>query len=391
MGLFGYHDIRTEEQRRAHAVKMLKEKFAANEKDYEKCTEYERSIRRAFFSIADAEIFFQTQLLMERAEFEGYIVFNRFGKTWDMKVDIGEVNWRCGGDGRVLNDADIARNSREFRKLYNQKHNEIKMAEWRGEITETEEYDRMVDECYVTSDMIDKIYDKHRNLVFDRQEFYKKKDQWYKDFVEAESTITDVIIRSEQAEITVIESGRLVYDMCQSPYGGLRGDSRNVPQWIKDAIADDVVNERSKVEVVPGRPYHCDELKHTPGWQKQILTGSVVGKDFDGVEKRFYYTYSAAAQYGVTTKANGNVHDLVDIPFTDLPVEFKQRSIADAFEGAVGVYFDVNKVYTENKAEAIFANIAQTRRIAQWSAKGEEVKKRKDLEDFRKNRDKMSR
>jgi len=72
----------------------------------------------------------------------------------------------------------------------------------------------------------------------------------------------------------------------------------------------------------------------------------VVGRDYDGAEKTFYYTFSTTAQLARCTMAIPEPHAYQDIPFTQIPRKLKIQAVLDSFEGATGSYLDMNKMLT---------------------------------------------
>lgn len=198
----------------------------------------------------------------------------------------------------------------------------------------------------IDSDMVTQILDCHKNVVFDREAFDAQMEKEQMEIEQAEAQITDMIIIAEQSEVMIIESGRLLYDICQFPDPVMRGSINQVPEEIRKKIAQDIADGNPKVTAIPGKQYKYDRLVHDALWTKDRLEGHVVGRDYDGEEKTFYYTFSTTAQLARCTMAIPEPHAYQDIPFTQIPRKLKIQAVLDSFEGATGSYLDLNKMLT---------------------------------------------
>lgn len=194
--------------------------------------------------------------------------------------------------------------------------------------------------------MVTQILDCHKNVVFDREAFDVQMEKEQMAIEQAEAQITDMIIIAEQSEIMIIESGRLLYDICQFPDPVMRGSINQVPEEIREKIARDIADGNPKVTATPGKQYKYDRLVHDALWTKDRLEGHVVGRDYDGEEKTFYYTFSTTVQLARCTMAIQEPHAYQDIPFTQIPRKLKIQAVLDSFEGATGSYLDLNKMLT---------------------------------------------
>lgn len=100
MGLFGYHDIRTPQEREAHAKWKLAEKEQiCFTKDFDSLTEYERRNYRPDWTREESEMFYQLQLMLEeRADYVCYIRCFWNDNCYEFKARAADVQWRLGED-----------------------------------------------------------------------------------------------------------------------------------------------------------------------------------------------------------------------------------------------------------------------------------------------------
>lgn len=349
MGLFGYHDIRTPQEREAHAKWKLAEKERiCFTKDFDSLTEYEKRNYRSDWTREESEMFYQLQLMLEeRADYACYIRCFWNNKCYEIKAKAADVQWRLG-DSRSLISTNDGIYDKNFERGLDEAYNLAGKALKENYISaDSDEGKRLVARyTRINSDMMTQILDCHKNVVFDREEFDAKLEKEQMEIEQAENQITDMIIVAEQSEIMIIESGRLLYDICQFPDPVMRGSINQVPEEIREKIAQDIADGNPKVTAVPGKQYKYDRLVHDALWTKDRLEGHVVGRDFDGKEKTFYYTFSTTAQLARCTMAIPEPHAYQDIPFTQIPRKLKIQAVHDSFEAATGSYLDLNKMLT---------------------------------------------
>ena len=349
MGLFGYHDIRTPQEREAHAKWKLAEKEQiCFTKDFDSFTEYEKRNYRTDWTREESEMFYQLQLMLEeRADYVCYIRCYWNDKCYEFKARAADVQWRLGEDRSLISMNDGVYD-RSFQRGMDEAHSLAAKALRESYISADSDEGKRLLARYtrIDSDMVTQILDCHKNVVFDREAFDAQMEKEQMEIEQAEAQIADMIIIAEQSEIMIIESGRLLYDICQFPDPVMRGSISQVPEEIREKIAQDVADGNPKVTAVPGKQYKYDRLVHDALWTKDRLEGHVVGRDYDGEEKTFYYTFSTTAQLARCTMAIPEPHAYQDIPFTQIPRKLKIQAVLDSFEGATGSYLDMNKMLT---------------------------------------------
>ena len=345
----GYRDVRTPSEREAHAKKVSEEKDRVCKSiNYDLLTPYEQGIYRRSWSQADAEIFYRLQLMLEeRADYTCYIRCYWNGREWTLKANAADVQCRLGDMQGVLCADDIFRNG-EFLKAKEEMIRSVsREIAIRGiSPTSRQGMEIISRSTRIDSDMIDAILDQHKNIVFDREVFNEELEDQLRTMEDAEAVVTNMVIKAEQSEIMIIESGRLLYDINQFPDPLMRGDAKQIPEDVRELIKKDIADGNSKITVVPGKTYKYDEMIHDALWTKERLEGHVVGKDFDGKEKTFYYTFSTTVQVGRCTLMIPEPHAYEDIPFSVIPRKLKLQAVQDSFDGAIGSYLDLNKMLT---------------------------------------------